>query len=177
MWTTLPSPVGELRLVVHGGALTAVAFLGPMEGAPADPEDRATVERFAARADARPLGARGDDDPVLKDAAAQLTAYFDGALEVFDLPLAPDGTPFQQRVWAELRTLPYGTTASYGELAGRLGLTGHGARAVGLANGRNPLAIVVPCHRVLGAAGGLTGYGGGLARKEWLLAHEAVTLF
>jgi methylated-DNA-[protein]-cysteine S-methyltransferase len=174
MWTTHPSPVGELRLVAHDAALTAVDFLGPSD--PAD-DELATVERFAARAEVRALGERDDDDPVLRETAAQLEAYFDGTLEVFELPLAPQGTPFQQRVWAELRTLPYGTTASYGEIAGRLGLTGHGARAVGLANGRNPLSIVVPCHRVIGAAGGLTGYGGGVARKEWLLAHEAVTLF
>ena len=174
MWTTLPSPVGELRLVAHDGALTAVDFLGDFEPGAGE---RATVERFAERADARPLGERMDDEPVLQRGVEQLTAYFASTLERFELPLAPEGTPFQQRVWGELRTVPYGATATYGEIAGRLGLTGHGARAVGLANGRNPLSIVVPCHRVVGASGGLTGYGGGVARKQWLLAHEAATLF
>jgi len=174
VWSSIPSPVGELRLVAHDGTLTAVDFLGPVE---TEVGERTTVQRFAERADARPLGDRVDDEPVLREAVAQLTAYFEGCLEQFDLPLAPEGTPFQQRVWEQLRTIPYGATATYGEIAGRLGLTGHGARAVGLANGRNPLSIVVPCHRVVGASGGLTGYGGGVARKEWLLAHEAVTLF
>ena len=103
----------------------------------------------------------------------QLDAYFAGALDAFDLELDPHGTPFQQRVWKELVTIPYGETISYSELARRLG-DPKLVRAVGLANGRNPISIVIPCHRVIGADGSLVGYGGGLERKRWLLEHEAV---
>jgi methylated-DNA-[protein]-cysteine S-methyltransferase len=102
---------------------------------------------------------------------AQLAAYFAGKLTAFDLPLAPRGTPFQLAVWKELREIPYGATTSYGEIARRLGL-GSASRAVGAANGRNPLPIVVPCHRVIGADGSLTGFGGGLPLKKRLLALE-----
>jgi methylated-DNA-[protein]-cysteine S-methyltransferase len=111
------------------------------------------------------------DDGVLAEARAQLSAYFAGERTTFDLPLAPVGTPFQQRVWGELRRIPYAETVSYGELANRLGSPG-ASRAVGLANGRNPIAIVVPCHRVIGADGTLTGYAGGLERKRALLDLE-----
>ena len=104
----------------------------------------------------------------------QLDAYFAGELEAFDLDLDPRGTPFQQRVWAELTRIPFGETISYSELAHRLG-DPKLVRAVGLANGRNPISIVIPCHRVIGANGSLVGYGGGLDRKRWLLQHEAVT--
>ena len=120
----------------------------------------------------RSRGVRSDDDPVLVAAAEQLAAYFAGERTDFDLPLAPTGTPFQQEVWAALREIPYGTTASYGEIAGRLGRTGHGARAVGVANGRNPIPVIVPCHRVVGASGAMTGYGGGMDRKRILLELE-----
>jgi methylated-DNA-[protein]-cysteine S-methyltransferase len=108
---------------------------------------------------------------VLADAAAQLKAYFAGQLTSFDLPVAPEGTGFQRTVWAGLRRIPYGETISYGELASRIGQP-TASRAVGLANGRNPVAIIVPCHRVVGADGSLTGYGGGLDRKRFLLALE-----
>ena len=104
-------------------------------------------------------------------ACRQLDAYFAGKLTNFDLPLAPPGTAFQRRVWHELCRIPFGQTISYGEQARRVGKKG-AARAVGAANGRNPIAIIVPCHRVIGANGTLTGYGGGLDRKEWLLRHE-----
>ena len=107
----------------------------------------------------------------LRHAKRQLREYFDGDRRDFDLPLAPDGTSFQCRVWQELRRIPYAATISYGELARRIGKP-TAARAVGAANGRNPLAIVVPCHRVIGADGTLTGYGGGLPVKEKLLALE-----
>jgi methylated-DNA-[protein]-cysteine S-methyltransferase len=103
----------------------------------------------------------------------QLDAYFAGELEAFDLSLAPEGTPFQLRVWEELTRIPYGETISYSQLAERIG-DPRAVRAVGLANGRNPISIVVPCHRVIGADGSLVGYGGGLERKRWLLEHEAV---
>ena len=105
-------------------------------------------------------------------AADQLAEYFAGTRTVFDLPLAPRGTPFQLAVWAELTQIPYGVTASYGEVAAALGKSALASRAVGLANGRNPISIIVPCHRVIGADGSLTGYGGGLDRKEWLLRLE-----
>ena len=105
-------------------------------------------------------------------AAIQLEQYFAGERTEFDLPLAPEGTPFQQRVWAELVRIPFAETRSYGQLAQQLGSPG-GSRAVGLANGRNPIGIIVPCHRVVGAAGSLTGYGGGLERKRLLLDLES----
>ena len=115
-----------------------------------------------------PLGC--DAEP-FKAAADQLDAYFTGERTTFDLPLAPLGSEFQQRVWSALQEIPYGRTESYGELAERIGSPG-GARAVGLANGKNPIGILIPCHRVVGANGSLTGYGGGLDRKRQLLDLE-----
>src|SRR6185295_10503338 len=113
----------------------------------------------------------GPDDNLFEDVVAQLNEYFAGTRRQFELPLAPAGTPFQQRVWAALLDIPYGQTISYGELASRIGQKS-ASRAVGLANGSNPLPIVIPCHRVIGANGKLTGYGGGLPIKERLLALE-----
>ncbi len=173
MWTVISSPIGDLRLVVVDGRLATVDFLGDMPSSPAESQ---SVGRFAARAGAAPEGERGDDDPLLREARGQLEAYFAGDLRTFDLPLAPRGSDFQLRVWGELQRIGYGETSSYGDIAARLGLTGHGARAVGTANGRNPIPVVVPCHRVVGAAGSLTGYGGGLERKRWLLDLEQPTL-
>jgi methylated-DNA-[protein]-cysteine S-methyltransferase len=148
LYDTIESPLGELLLAGDGHALTAVH----MDGAP---------------------GAGWRRDPAsLRDAADQLRAYFAGELREFELPLAPHGTAFQQRVWAALRDIPYGRTISYAELAVAVGKP-RAARAVGAANGRNPIAIVIPCHRVIGAAGALTGYGGGLDRKRLLLDLEA----
>jgi methylated-DNA-[protein]-cysteine S-methyltransferase len=115
---------------------------------------------------------RDDEAAPFPEARRQLAAYFEGRLQEFDLPLTMEGTAFQQRVWEELRKIPYGVTISYGELARRIGRP-KGSRAVGLANGRNPIGIIVPCHRVIGADGRLTGYGGGLPRKAALLALEA----
>lgn len=109
---------------------------------------------------------------MFKDAEDQLAAYFAGALTAFDLPLAPRGTPFQLAVWAELTRIPYGATVSYGTVAAALGKSPVASRAVGLANGRNPISIIIPCHRVIGADGSLTGYGWGVERKEWFLRHE-----
>jgi methylated-DNA-[protein]-cysteine S-methyltransferase len=111
------------------------------------------------------------DDDGLAAVVDQLEAYFAGSRETFDVPLDLQGTDFQRRVWAGLLEIPYGETMSYGELARRVARPG-ASRAVGLANGRNPVAIIVPCHRVIGADGTLTGYGGGLDRKVWLLDHE-----
>lgn len=159
MWTIVDSPVGQLRLVEHHGAITAIDF------------------HPFTYADGRPRGERDDAHPLLQKCARQLAEYFAGERTEFDLPLAPAGTEFQQRVWKELTAIGYGRTASYGQIAGQLGLTGHGARAVGLANGRNPIPIVVPCHRVIGSNGSLTGYAGGIERKQLLLSLESDSLF
>jgi methylated-DNA-[protein]-cysteine S-methyltransferase len=115
------------------------------------------------------------DDAALRLARQQLEAFFAGELQTFDLPIRFSGTPFQNQVWHGLLTIPYGTTISYAELAARIGRSG-ASRAVGAANGRNPIGIIVPCHRVIGADGSLTGYGGGLDRKKWLISHEASVL-
>jgi len=115
------------------------------------------------------------DDGAFTGAVAQLGEYFDGERTAFDLPLAPTGTEFQLRVWAQLRTIPYGATCSYADIARGIGAS-NGFRAVGLANGRNPISIIVPCHRVIGADGSLTGYGGGLERKRFLLDLESGAL-
>lgn len=172
MWTTVDSPAGPIRITCDGTAITAIEFTAP-------PHDDATVRssmRVAADRNAqRAVGERDDTHPLLAEAARQLTAYFAGDLHEFDLPLRPGGTPFQERVWEQLRTIGYGRTASYGEIAARLGMKPGASRAVGAANGRNPISIVVPCHRVLGAGGALTGFGGGVERKRWLVAHEART--
>lgn len=150
----LSSPIGALTLVSDGTHLTALHMR---------PAGAVLVrERFA-----------WEESPArLAEAAAQLEAYFAGELRAFTLPLAARGTAFQRRVWAALTRIPYGETTSYGAIAAAVGAPGS-ARAVGAANGQNPLAIVVPCHRVIGADGRLVGYGGGIERKTWLLAHEA----
>ncbi|PZS20405.1 MAG: cysteine methyltransferase [Pseudonocardiales bacterium] len=112
------------------------------------------------------------DDAAFDDVRTQLAEYFAGRRRAFDLALHPSGTAFQQRVWAALLDIPYGETTSYGKTAAAIGVPS-AARAVGLANGRNPIPVIVPCHRVIGANGSLTGYGGGLDAKRWLLAHES----
>ena len=160
MWTVMPSPIGDLRIVEREGSIVAIEF-----------------SPFRPPADGRPLGARSDDLPGLAEAVRQLRAYFARELTDFDLPLAPVGTDFQQRVWHRLSAIPYGETASYGEVARGLGMTNAASRAVGLANGRNPIPLVVPCHRVIGANGTLTGYAGGLVRKQQLLELEQDALF
>ena len=152
-WHETDSPVGRLLLAGDAAGLRRVHFqAGP-------------------RALRPPTGWRCAAAP-FADALAQLGEYFAGARRTFRLQLAPVGTAFQLAVWTALQSIPYGETVSYGELALRLGLTGRGARAVGLANGANPLPIVVPCHRVIGADGSLTGFGGGLALKRTLLSLE-----
>jgi O-6-methylguanine DNA methyltransferase len=155
--TVLDSPCGPLTLVAREERLAGL-YMTEHRHQPAQ-------ETFGPRVAA-------DDLPVLKDAARQLEAYFAGGLTDFDIDVAVTGTPFQQRVWAALRDIPYGETVSYGELARALGQP-TASRAVGLANGRNPVSIIVPCHRVVGADGSLTGYGGGLERKRWLLGFES----
>ena len=160
MWTVTESPIGPLRIVARDGAITAIEF-----------------SPFNPLGAGQPVGAREDDDPLLRRAVDQLAAYFGRDLKEFDLPLAPRGSAFQQLVWAQLLTIGYGQTASYGEIARRLGKTNAVSRAVGLANGRNPIPIVIPCHRVIGANGTLTGYAGGLERKQQLLGLEQDALF
>jgi methylated-DNA-[protein]-cysteine S-methyltransferase len=163
MWTVMESPIGPLRIVEQNGAITAIEF------SPFDP--------IGQGADGRPRGERADDNAVLVEAVRQLGAYFDRDLKEFDLPLAPEGSAFQKRVWAQLLGVGWGETASYGEIAHRLGMTNAASRAVGLANGRNPIPIVIPCHRIIGANGTLTGYAGGLDRKQTLLSLEQDALF
>jgi methylated-DNA-[protein]-cysteine S-methyltransferase len=136
-------------------------------------EDALTGVRFSDRG-APPAGGRRDDARFSEE-RRQLGDYFAGRLTTFELALKLEGNPFELRVWEALRTIPYGTTTTYGELAARLGAP-DASRAVGAANGRNPIPIVVPCHRVIGARGKLTGYGGGLHRKRALLAHEGALL-
>jgi methylated-DNA-[protein]-cysteine S-methyltransferase len=145
-------PIGRLAITVDDDALCEVLFLGgPMQ------DDSV----FAAPNE------KGFMGEVLK----QLKAYFAGKLRDFNLPLAPKGTPFQKKVWKQLERIPYGTTKSYLDIAKSIGKPS-GPRAVGMANGRNPIPIVVPCHRVIGASGKLVGFGGGLPTKKWLLLHE-----
>jgi methylated-DNA-[protein]-cysteine S-methyltransferase len=169
MYTFVDSPAGPVRIIAHDGAVTAVEFSGepPLEASP-----RSSMRVAAERAAGRPEDERVDDDPLLQEAARQLTAYFARELKDFDLPLRPGGTAFQERVWAELREIGYGETATYGELADRLGMNRGASRAVGAANGRNPIGIVIPCHRVVGVNGSLSGYAGGVERKQLLLRLE-----
>ena len=147
------SPVGRLELVEDGGALVAIHFDAPADGSPRH-------ERGGSA--------------VLTQAHQQLSEYFAGTRREFDLPLRPVGTEFQRRVWDVLATVPWGTTTTYGAIAACLGLPPGASRAVGAANGANPLPVVLPCHRVIGSDGTLTGYAGGLERKALLLRLEGV---
>jgi methylated-DNA-[protein]-cysteine S-methyltransferase len=152
---TIGSPVGPLTLVAGDGALVAL-YMHAQRHRPDE-----AVFGLAGDHAAEPFAA----------AASQLSAYFAGELTSFDLPLQPAGTAFQKKVWMALRDIPYGRTITYGELAAGIG-SAAASRAVGLANGKNPISIVVPCHRVIGTDGSLTGYGGGLERKRFLLDLE-----
>lgn len=153
LYSVIPSPLGDLLLLGNGEALTGL-YLPDPEAAVAPPT---TGQR---------------DDEAFSEARRQLDAYFAGELTRFELPLAPAGTDFQQRAWRALLDIPYGDTRSYRQQAEGIG-SPKAVRAIGRANGCNPIAIVVPCHRVIGSNGQLTGYAGGLERKRWLLAHEA----
>ncbi len=155
-YSFLDTPIGQLVLSGDEHALSGIAF--------ADSRKAPDIDASCTR-----------DDGALARVAEQLSAYFAGELTRFELELAPPGTLFQQRVWAALQTIPYGATTTYGRLAQLLG-DPRATRAVGLANGRNPIPIVIPCHRVIGADGSLTGYGGGIYRKQWLLAREGLAL-
>jgi len=157
-FTYFESPIGRLLLTTDGTHLTGL-YMEPSRKAQ-------STDGWVEDITVGPLA----------ETARQLGEYFAGTRREFDLPLRSQGTPFQTRVWRELVEIPYGQTWSYGELAKRIDKPS-ASRAVGLANGRNPISIVVPCHRVIGADGSLTGYGGGLERKRWLLAHEGDPIF
>ena len=161
LWTSASFPFGiSLFLASNGDALTRVAFASSPDDAPANwPCD----------------GKRSPEDPLLSEAIGQLREYFDGARETLSMPLHPNGTPFQMSVWRALEEIPYGRTRTYRDIACRLGRP-TATRAVGAANGQNPLPIFVPCHRVIGANGSLTGFGGGLDVKLALLRLEGVLL-
>jgi methylated-DNA-[protein]-cysteine S-methyltransferase len=148
---SVPSPVGNLLLVGDGERLTGL-FMSRQRRAPS-------------------FGGIAEDDTAFADAARQLDEWFEGRRQTFELEVAPCGSPFQLQVWDILREIPFGETMTYGEVARRVGRPGS-ARAIGSAVGRNPVGIVIPCHRVVGAGGALTGYAGGLDRKRWLLDHE-----
>lgn len=153
--TLIDSPYGTLTLVATEGVLSGLYMT--------EQRHRPPEETFGDR-DAGPFG----------ETARQLEDYFAGGRREFDLPMRLDGTPFQRTVWQQLQLIPYGETRTYGELAAMLGKP-NASRAVGLANGKNPIGVIVPCHRVIGAGGSLTGYGGGLDRKQRLLAFEGAT--
>ena len=157
-----PSPLGLLTLTASDTALTGVHFPHSPRVPPLH-----VVERGP--------GGEERSSAVLERARQQLDEYFAGGRTAFDLPLDPAGSAFERRVWDALRAIPYGTTVSYSDLARRLGDM-RTTRAVGAANGKNPIAIIVPCHRVVGSRGELTGYGGGLDRKRWLLEHEGAIM-
>ena len=152
LYTVVDSPIGPLTLLAREGRLTNLVMVDQAHGVTPPPDSRRDDDAFAG-------------------VAEQLAEYFAGDRRDFDLPLELEGTEFQRRVWAQLRAIPYGETISYGELARRVG-NPRASRAVGLANGRNPVAVIVPCHRVIAADGGLGGYGGGSERKIHLLDLE-----
>ena len=152
LYDVVQTPIDRLVVASDGSAIVGVWM------ANAEPDDVSWADRRGA-------------DSLLDEARRQLVAYFAGRLRAFDLPLAPNGTEFQRRVWTELTKIPFGATISYAGLARRVS-NAAAVRAVGAANGRNPIPIIVPCHRVIGSDGSLTGFGGGLSRKQWLLKHE-----
>jgi methylated-DNA-[protein]-cysteine S-methyltransferase len=159
----IDSPLGLIVALDDDGRLVRLGVLDPREGEPGN-------------GSGEPSGWGERDDAAQPALREQLDAYWQGGLQAFDLPLAPVGTPFQQRVWAALRTIPYGQTASYRQIAEQIGQP-TAVRAVGAANGRNPIWLVVPCHRVVGSDGALTGYAGGIELKRRLLDHERASLW
>jgi methylated-DNA-[protein]-cysteine S-methyltransferase len=167
MWrTSMPSPIGELTIVATDSAVVAIRWDTESDGRQPDahnPVDRVLGDRF--------VDVGHGEHAVLDRAVDQLGEYFDGVRIDFDLPLDPTGTIFQRDAWETLRSIPFGETITYGEQARRLG-DKNKSRAVGAANGRNPIPIVVPCHRVVGSNGHLTGFAGGIGIKAWLLDHE-----
>lgn len=161
---TFDSPVGPLMLVASDRGLRAVLW-------PTEKDGRVRLPETAPDESAPEAAAR----LVLRRAMAQLDEYFAGTRREFDVPLDPHGTDFQQQAWNQLRLIPYGTTITYGEQAARMG-DRNKSRAVGAANGRNPISIIVPCHRVIGASGALVGFAAGVGTKAWLLDHERAVL-
>jgi len=162
--TTVKTPIGDMVALASDEALCALEFVGPRR-----------TERLNARLRRwfPPHDIRNGSTTPIRQVTGWLEAYFDGrSADISTLPLAMFGTPFEQRVWKALTEIPAGATTTYGAIAHALGAPG-ASRAVGLANGANPIAIVVPCHRVIGSSGALTGYGGGLDKKRWLLDHES----
>ncbi|MEV6410087.1 methylated-DNA--[protein]-cysteine S-methyltransferase [Kribbella sp. NPDC051718] len=153
-YAVMDSPVGPLTLVAADTGELAGLYMEQHRHRP-------PLETFGSR-----------DDSLLPEVQQQLKEYFTGDRTTFDVPLKLTGTPFQQQVWSALKDIPYGEVTTYGQLAATLGLVPGASRAVGLANGKNPVSIIVPCHRVVGSTGNLTGYGGGLDRKQHLLDHE-----
>lgn len=146
----LESPIGTIEVTVNeGGAVVSVSFVD------------------------EPVPESAEIDGSCTRALRQLEEYFRGERRRFELPLEPEGTEFEHKVWSQVRRIPFGSTDTYGEIARRLGADAGSARAVGVANARNPVAIIIPCHRVIGSGGDLTGYGGGLDRKKWLLDMES----
>ncbi len=183
-FTEIESPVGPLRLEADDQGLRQILFTKSKPHAGRAWHKKSDVIRSEPSLRTKDLGEPSprlnreathtttrEASILLKETIRQLRAYFAGELEAFDLPLAPEGTPFQLKVWRRLCDVPYGETISYGELARRIG-NPNASRAVGLANGSNPIPIIIPCHRVIGSNGSLTGYGGGLPIKEKLLALE-----
>ena len=152
------SPLGTLRLTASIKGVTRINF--PLDKGQNEAKDREEIRLL---------------NPHLKSAIQELDLYFNGNLNHFTTKLDPSGTPFQRSVWVELSKIPFGVTANYGEIAERLGNSG-ASRAVGMANNRNPISIIIPCHRIIGRDGKLIGYGGGIWRKEWLLRHEGSIL-
>lgn len=161
-YATLESPVGTVYVGGSAEGVHRIEFGRTAE------EGARFLERLERDSGSVPV----EDAAAAREAVEELRAYFAGERSEFEVPLAPKGTPFQQAVWQALLEIPYGTRATYGAIARRIGKPS-GPRAVGMATGRNPISVIVPCHRVVGANGTLTGYGGGLDRKEWLLALEA----
>ena len=160
-YTTFPTPLGKMVAAEYKNRLCRLEFLGRKKPAailkPIAKQFKADISRGKS--------------PVLNETGKQLKMYFDGRLRKFNLPIEHNGTDFQRSVWKQLTRIPHGKTVNYGKIAERVGRPG-GARAAGMAIGSNPISIVVPCHRVIGKSGDLTGFGGGLWRKKWLLEHE-----
>lgn len=164
-WFVYETAMGPITLVATDAALTRLDF---GDSGSADPSAEASAPSSRGSLIRR-------ETPLLRDAARQLNAYLARETREFNLPLAPSGSDFMLSVWAALREIPYGATRSYGEIAARIG-NPKASRAVGLANNRNPIPVIIPCHRVIGASGSLVGYGGGIARKRWLLSLEGALL-
>ena len=160
--TTYQSPFGILEIEASDEGISAIRW-------PSTPDDKQPDPRFTTRSSGRP------ESPLLQTAKTQLDEYFQGARNNFELPLSSTGTPFQQLVWNALKAIPYGTTTSYGAIANAIDRP-RAVRAVGRAIGSNPIPLIIPCHRVIGAGGKLTGFSGGLDRKRWLLNREDAVL-